>query len=841
MGKHMTGWRAVALPCLLSLAAALSACGGGAEAPEPAAPAAAQPPASDLARQAADAQRRRASGLQVQQAALPSLEMQAEQLLDFAEQQYPQLFPGRSPTRLSGPFNYRHYPASGIYLGIVVGASAEYQAQGVYLMGGSYGDKPVFAGTLPEFLDSDGDGVVNAKDAVPSDPLCAQAQDAFEGTCHWRALGGARVSVVGQNRDLLFLAAAGDQTVVYAYDLSTGHFSTRAPIGGFVPTTMVYSAEHARFYMGDAQGRIHALNEAFVEIGHPFAEVSGGIHHLAVAGQHVLVGGQGLTQFDRFGVQTGTDRYYFYSSVGGGVWNNTNSRFYYLTPYSPTDLVYLELDAAGKVKGAGESPYHGDYSMYGPLRMNPSGTRVAMGSGHIFSTDGLQWAGKLPADAIADLLWLNDTDTVVASRGATRVRLQRFDASRQLVEAMDLPAGGQLLGLVKRGGDVHWLLQFSDRVQIGAFTPSDDSDKDGVPNAQDKFPLDPAAAVDSDGDGRPDAWLPGRSQADSTTGLTLDAYPQDAACHAPEHGNGTSCNASFYSPKKSPTRVLTDGRGMVYLLDAEAARVYRWSASAGAFLPPFVVGQKDLSGARKGPRVVSLTPDGRRLYFGYPNGQVTWMDTAGGEERPFAAVAEGVGGLLATGSWVLVEDSAGAWNTHSIFDSGGVLRDSKDWNYHSTHYLWAPAQNRAYFYRSDTSPGDLHFEELDSSSGKIVAKGETPYHGDYGFFGAMGLSPSGGLIALGQGLVLATSDLKVLKNLKEPWLDVTWLLNGRLAALMSNGANTRVAIYDPNGFAVVTQLLLDGEPVALSHLGGQSVAVLTKLRDGSFRMTALQP
>ena len=53
-------------------------------------------------------------------------------------------------------------------------------------------------------------------------------------------------------------------------------------------------------------------------------------------------------------------------------------------------------------------------------------------------------------------------------------------------------------------------------------TCSEDLDGDGFADEFDDFPNDPAAALDSDGDGKPDAWLDGKSAADSTTGLTLD-------------------------------------------------------------------------------------------------------------------------------------------------------------------------------------------------------------------------------------------------------------------------------------------------------------------------------
>ena len=47
----------------------------------------------------------------------------------------------------------------------------------------------------------------------------------------------------------------------------------------------------------------------------------------------------------------------------------------------------------------------------------------------------------------------------------------------------------------------------------------DDNDGDFVPNAEDAFPDDVAASVDTDGDGMPDTWNEGYGATDSSTGL----------------------------------------------------------------------------------------------------------------------------------------------------------------------------------------------------------------------------------------------------------------------------------------------------------------------------------
>jgi uncharacterized repeat protein (TIGR01451 family) len=68
-------------------------------------------------------------------------------------------------------------------------------------------------------------------------------------------------------------------------------------------------------------------------------------------------------------------------------------------------------------------------------------------------------------------------------------------------------------------------------VQVKDVDTKEDTDGDGVANVNDAFPNDAAASVDSDGDNYPDDWNPGMSEADSTTGLELDEFPNDPARH----------------------------------------------------------------------------------------------------------------------------------------------------------------------------------------------------------------------------------------------------------------------------------------------------------------------
>ncbi|NWH04841.1 LamG-like jellyroll fold domain-containing protein [Desulfobacter latus] len=76
-----------------------------------------------------------------------------------------------------------------------------------------------------------------------------------------------------------------------------------------------------------------------------------------------------------------------------------------------------------------------------------------------------------------------------------------------------------------------------------------DSDGDGVLDLSDAFKFDKAASVDSDGDLHPDQWNPGMNHSDSTTGLKLDAFPDERGrwnYYGPVYGDPTAGNWYVY-------------------------------------------------------------------------------------------------------------------------------------------------------------------------------------------------------------------------------------------------------------------------------------------------------
>jgi hypothetical protein len=414
---------------------------------------------------------------------------------------------------------------------------------------------------------------------------------------------------------------------------------------------------------------------------------------------------------------------------------------------------------------------------------------------------------------------------VVLNQVGTRTQLLRYDALKKQKE--ELSIDGQVLAVAVDGGNNYLVIKKAAQIEIVRYVPSDDSDGDGVPNWLDKFPHDKSAAVDSDNDGYPDAFLNGMTAADSSTGLTLDYYPSDANCHALDQGDGVKCKVVM--PAFTPDIVIGDDHDMVYLLSRVNHRVYRWSKKSGTYLSPYVVGSLP-GGQGLSPVRMALSLEHQRLYLGYESGVISYVNLSGDAvETSFTAVARAVGGLASAGNFLLAQDESGAWNTHYLFDKQGKLTDSKEWNYYSRYYTWNALQSRLYFFRDDTSPNDLLFEVIDQASGKITAADDSPYHGAYRIAGPIRVSVGGGRIVLGSGDVYSTSDLTVVKSLGASFTDAQWLDSGVLWTMSAIGKDTQLSRYDAS-LVFAGQQTVAGKPVALLRLGA-GVLVITQSQD----------
>ena len=124
--------------CLaLAIAATLAACGGGESTDATVTPQAAK-------------ETLRMKALAVSGSQIPAAEV-ARQLMDFAETSiFKSYFPGHPTTQSFGPFLYRAY-SNGVLLGVASGNDPTYP-DGVHVMGGPFGNSPVFEGPVTAFI-----------------------------------------------------------------------------------------------------------------------------------------------------------------------------------------------------------------------------------------------------------------------------------------------------------------------------------------------------------------------------------------------------------------------------------------------------------------------------------------------------------------------------------------------------------------------------------------------------------------------------------------------------------------------------------------------------------------
>lgn len=673
-------------------------------------------------------------------------------------------------------------------------------------------------------------------DAFPQDSACYLVSHGSGGACNYAATVPNYVpDQVVQQGDTVYLLSSANRRV-YRWSIASATYLNPYVVGineGFstlAPSKIAYSNAHQRLYLGYSSGAIQYIDvtsSGGAEV--PFANTAMGVGGLLAAGNYVLAqdsSGAWARHYviDSNGAIRAQPDWNYYSREY--AWDPVNSRAYFFRDsMSPNDLHFEVIDQnTGLVSAAGETPYHGSYNIQPPIRVSVGGQYVLLGSGDIYRQNGLIWNGSLGMQ-IADARWFANDSLVTLSSGNNQTVLRRLGGN--LVTQEQLNYTGQALRVVGSDARMAVLVINNGTVQFHIYVPNNDSDNDGVPNAADAFPLDPAASVDTDRDGYPDAWNAGRSQSDSTTGLSLDAFPQDSACYLVSHGSGGVCNYGATIPNYVPNQVFSQG-DTIYLLSTANRRVYRWSMATGTYMNPYVVGL-DQGFSVLAPTKMAYSNAHQRLYLGYSTGAIRYIDVTSnnGVEVPFANVAMSVDGLASVGNYVLAQDSSGAWATHYVIDSSGVITDQADWNRYSREYAWDPVRSRVYFFRDDTSPNDLHYEVINQSTGEIASAGESPYHGDYGVAPPIRVSADGQTILLGTGNVFDATGLTWTGALGTSLTDAQWQGN----VLVDLDTTDRVEIRDADSRALLTSYQYLGTPLRLAF--GQTEAYLVHVMNGT--------
>ena len=269
--------------------------------------------------------------------------------------------------------------------------------------------------------------------------------------------------------------------------------------------------------------------------------------------------------------------------------------------------------------------------------------------------------------------------------------------------------------------------------------------------------------------------------------------------------------------------------GAVYVLSNASANVFRWRPSTRTYGPSIPL--------RDVPSHMAYSAVTNRLYVAYPSGSITQiqLDVSDAEE-PFATAPQPPCGLATAGELVFACVPVGAWLSHFTWTPDGTLVSQVEWNYFSREYVWSPELRKMFFFRDDSSPNDILWEDIDVG-GHIGAMLDSPYHGDFLFEHPIRLGPASTTVLTGAGLFFDPVTLVHTGSLANEIDDAVWIDDGLLTIrhvapppdVFTTGEPgwgvSEVQAWGPGNHPLLWRRLLPGFPRRLFADGTTPIAV----------------
>ena len=208
--------------------------------------------------------------------------------------------------------------------------------------------------------------------------------------------------VAYDGEDTVYLLNAAN-SLVFRWSIDNESYLDAIAVGmdGLAPSQMAYVGSQERLYLGYSSGAIQYIDTSApngAEV--PFGNTAMAVDGLAAVGNFLLAqdgSGAWATHyiFDTAGTITHQLDWNYYSR--DYAWDPVTSRVYFFRDaFGPNDLHYEVINqASGQITDAGETPYHGSYSIEPPIRVSPNGQHVLLGSGDLYNQSDLTWAGSL--------------------------------------------------------------------------------------------------------------------------------------------------------------------------------------------------------------------------------------------------------------------------------------------------------------------------------------------------------------------------------------------------------------------------------------------------------------
>ncbi len=581
---------------------------------------------------------------------------------------------------------------------------------------------------------------------------------------------------------------------------------------------MVYGGSSHSLYLGYDSGAITKIDMSIKLQEEPFSTTPSALHGLAMAGRFILAADRSHGNTHYVYASDGTfitsrNWYYYYSREY--TWNVENNRIYFFQDdLSPNDINYEEIDqVSGMIVSVGQTPSHGHYDIQPPIRISKNGAMLLLGSGDIYDSNSLALVDALPI-SLVDAAWTEQGVITLRSASEGGTLLEQWDDEYTLFFQHNFE-GRPLRIFESTEGFVVVTLR-DGHPAFYRYLPSNDGDGDGVANEFDAFPLDPSASVDSDGDGYPDDWNPGKSKMDSTTELILDSFPFDSACQLPAHGfqdNPAVCDIASAIPNYTPDQIEIGIDGTIYLLSTMNQRIYRWSLYQNYHLNPiFIDGAANLMCYDQTRQVV---------YLGYANGTINQIDLNDEtHEKHFATVNGSLHGLAMAGNYLFAADSDYYQNQgdYYLFALDGTLTTRKIYrNPPSLEYAWNNVTNRIYHFIYD----QLSYEQIEPSTGMIVSNGYGPRDREPH---PIRISNDMSKILIGSGNLYDSSSLSLLANTSIRMIDAAWMHIGIISLRPVSDEQTLLEQWDAN-YRLLNQVNFEGYPLRVFEWQGSYVII----------------
>ena len=258
--------------------------------------------------------------------------------------------------------------------------------------------------------------------------------------------------------------------------------------------------------------------------------------------------------------------------------------------------------------------------------------------------------------------------------------------------------------------------------------------------------------------------------------------------------------------------------GLLYLADRETLAIHIWSAETQTYV--------DSIGLLNPPTWMTYSPAHGRLYLGYTGGKISQIVVSTGtlQETPFTNLPQSVLGLESAGDYLFAVDASGAWERFYSFDASGTMVDSVEWRHASSEYLWNPVTERIYHFRSGTSPNDIEWSELSSTTGLLGSKGDSPYHSSGYAAAPLHFDPAGQLLLTGGGKLHDAYSLAELNYLSNEITDAAWT-GGTLHTIAAVDGNAVLQTWSDNYELLEENSIFDALDTRILAYGVHLVAI----------------